>query len=131
MTHAYQDIMLFNLKKFLSEMDYFNIQMIKLNIKNIFLISFPKHFVEIIIFFIAIIFYINSNILTLNVVEVIPSLTVSLYILWRLLPMINLVAKSVSQIKMNQYSFENFKKITNFLKINLLDSKSINQKNFI
>ena len=37
MTHAYQDIMLFNLKrKFLSEMDYFNIQMIKLNIKNIF-----------------------------------------------------------------------------------------------
>ena len=128
MTHAYQDIMLFNLKrKFLSEMDYFNIQMIKLNIKNIFLISFPKHFVEIIIF-IAIIFYINSNILTLNVVEVIPSLTVSLYILWRLLPMINLVAKSVSQIKMNQYSFENFKKITNFLEINLLDSKSINQK---
>ena len=42
--------------------------------------------------------------------------------------MINLVAKSVSQIKMNQYSFENFKKITNFLEINLLDSKSINQK---
>jgi ABC-type multidrug transport system fused ATPase/permease subunit len=127
-THAYQDIILFDLKeKFLSKLNNLNIRILKLNIRNIFLITFPKYFIEIIIF-ILLILYINLIVGPSNLIETIPSLTITIYILWRLFPMITSVAKSISEIKMNQYSFENFKRLTEFLSLNLLSTNITNKK---
>lgn len=127
-THAFQDIMLFNLKnKFLNNLDNLNARILKLNLRGIFLVGFPRYFIEIVIF-ISLVLYLNLNISYLNIVESIPKLTVTLYIIWRLFPILTSIFRSFSTIKANQYSYENFKKLSKFFSFNVLEKKFSNKK---
>ena len=74
--------------------------------------------------------YLNLNLNFINFVEEIPKLTVTLYVLWRLFPILSSITRSFSLIKTNQYSFENFKKFLQFFSLNIL-VKNKDKKKFI
>ena len=106
--NGHQEIVLFNRKeKFISNYAIENYKTIPLKIKNYLISSLPRNIVETIILSILILFIIirsDNN----QIINQLPILAATLYCVYRLIPILLSIYRSITQMKSQEYSFQVF-----------------------